>query len=58
MHLSVKTMGETIGDILIPHLERIAELEALVALQGAGAAAQELSNPRLASMKAISGGRP
>ena len=29
--LTVKTMGETIGDILKPHLERIAELEKEVA---------------------------
>lgn len=56
LHHTAKAMGETIGDILKPHLDRIAELEAYVALQRAGAAAQELSNPR-AALKALSGGR-
>ena len=58
LQLTVKTIGETLGDILKPHLDRIAELEAFVALQRAGAAAHQLSNPDRADSKAISGGRP
>ena len=31
LHLAIKTIGETLGDILKPRLDRVAELEAKIA---------------------------